>query len=191
MTWFDHDTGSVWSQPIGEAIAGPLVGARLELLPSTLTSWAEWRTDHPDSFALAVPSTRSGFDLDDMSIVVEFANRSAAFSVVEVREAGVVNAEIGDVPIAVTVAPNGDSWEVYSRQLDDDVVVEFERDGDDLVAVNGTGRWQAARGLQTDGVGGDLNPLPGFTSFPNDYITFYPRGSVWHPDAGLLSLVDG
>ena len=39
MTWWDHDTSSVWSQPTGEAILGPLKGERLELVPSTLTEW--------------------------------------------------------------------------------------------------------------------------------------------------------
>jgi hypothetical protein len=33
MTWFDHATGSVWSQPLGLAIAGPRRGQRLDLLP--------------------------------------------------------------------------------------------------------------------------------------------------------------
>ena len=26
MTWWDHDTGSVWSQPLGEAVMGPRTG---------------------------------------------------------------------------------------------------------------------------------------------------------------------
>ena len=43
MTWYDHETGSVWSQPTGEAILGPLTGTKLELLPSTLTTWGDWR----------------------------------------------------------------------------------------------------------------------------------------------------
>lgn len=66
MTWYDHDTGSVWSQPLGEAIMGPLTGERLELLPSTLTTWASWRSDHPDSLALDAPGAASGFDLETM-----------------------------------------------------------------------------------------------------------------------------
>ena len=51
MTWWDHNTGSIWSQPIGEAILGPLKGARLELFPSTLTTWQSWLEAHPESLA--------------------------------------------------------------------------------------------------------------------------------------------
>ncbi len=184
MTWFDHDTGSVWSQPIGEAILGPLTGEKLELLSSTVLTWGEWRDLYPDTVALDAPSQRSGFSLDQMAIVVELGPDSVAFPVVDVREAGVANTTVGDVPIAVTVDPGGDTWTVVSRRLDDRVV-ELERDDDRLVEIGGDGRWDAARGLPVDGTDVGLDLLPGFTSFPRDYITFFPNGFFWQP-AGLL-----
>ena len=52
MTWWDHETGSLWSQPNGEAIDGPRVGDQLELLPSSLTTWSDWLSVHPESLAL-------------------------------------------------------------------------------------------------------------------------------------------
>ena len=60
MTWWDHETGSIWSQPRGEAILGPLTGARLELWPSTLTTWDAWRTAYPETRALDVPGWATG-----------------------------------------------------------------------------------------------------------------------------------
>ena len=58
MTWFDHATDSVWSQPFGEAIAGPLVGRTLELMPSQLTTWSQWLDANPESRVLVsdIPS---------------------------------------------------------------------------------------------------------------------------------------
>jgi hypothetical protein len=53
MTWWDHDTGSIWSQPIGEAIMGERKGATLELLPSTLTTWKKWRNKYPQAQVLS------------------------------------------------------------------------------------------------------------------------------------------
>ena len=52
MTWWDHDTGSIWSQPLGEAIAGPRKGETVELLPMTYTTWDSWRNAHPQTLAL-------------------------------------------------------------------------------------------------------------------------------------------
>ncbi len=186
MTWFDHETGSVWSQPLGEAILGPLTGERLELLSSTVSSWGEWKAAHPDTVALDAPSQRSGFDLDEMAVVVELGPDSVAFPVPDVRDAGVANALVGDVPVAVTVDPGGDTWTVVSRRLDGRTI-ELERDGADLVEIDGDGRWEATRGIQLEGSGGGLDILPGFTSFPADYVTFFPQGFFWQP-SGLVGV---
>ena len=81
MTWWDHDTGSIWSQPPGEAVAGPHKDKRLTLLPSQLTSWGTWRAQHPISLALDAPGHPSSFELDTMDIVVEIGEEATAFSV--------------------------------------------------------------------------------------------------------------
>lgn len=186
MTWFDHETGSIWSQPLGEAIAGPLKGKKLELLPSTLTEWSDWREAHPDSFALDAPSTFSGFDLEDMAVVVEINEDSMAFPVSLVRRVGVANEIItrtGDgteLPVAVVVEPEGDNWAVFSRTLDDRVV-ELALQAGTLVEVGGDGRWDPVTGLGVDGTDQNLDLLPGFTSFPRDYTRFFPGGAVWQP----------
>ena len=186
MTWFDHETGSVWSQPLGEAILGPLSGQRLELLSSTVVTWGDWKNVHPDTVALDARAQRSGFSLDQMAVVVELGPDSVAFPVTDVRETGVANAVVGETPVAVTVDPDGDVWTVFSRRLDGRTV-EVERDGDTLVELDGPGRWDAVRGVQLEGSGGGLDVLPGFTSFPADYVTFFPRGAFWQP-SGLVAV---
>ncbi len=190
MTWFDHETGSVWSQPIGEAILGPLKGTTLELLPSTLTRWDDWQEAHPETLALdAATSLSSGrFSLEMMAVVVELNDRSIAYPVLDVRDAGVVNSEIDGVPFAVTSESDGDNWAVFSRTLDDRVV-EFELDGEALVEVGGDGRWSADTGLGIDGTTEQLDQLPGFTSFPEDYVTFFPDGAFWQT-SGLRTVED-
>ncbi len=60
MTWWDHDTGSVWSQPLGEAIAGRRKGQTVDLLPSQFTTWGAWLAANPDTLALDAPASRAG-----------------------------------------------------------------------------------------------------------------------------------
>lgn len=55
---YDRRTESLWSQIMGEAVSGPLVGTRLEDLPASHTTWRDWRERHPDSLVL---STRTGY----------------------------------------------------------------------------------------------------------------------------------
>jgi hypothetical protein len=183
MTWWDHDTGSVWSQPRGEAILGPLTGARLELLPSTLTTWSRWRTDHPDTLALDAQGVPTYFELDDMLVVVEFGDEATGYPVPALRAEGVVNDVVGGVPVAVLTGAEGDERPaVFSRRLDDGVA-RLRLDGDRLVDAELDAAWDATSGLRLEGPAalGDLDPLAAFTVFPADFPSFFPDGRVWSP----------
>ena len=182
MTWWDHDTGSIWSQPIGEAIAGPRTGETLELLPSEFTTWGAWVEQHPDTLALDAPGGNSGFDLSEFLIVVDFTEEARAYSVPELREAGVVNDVVAGAEIAIVIDPtNPQSWKVFSRRLSDGVV-DLEIDGDVLRdRITGT-TFDPNRGVPLDGpIDEVLAILPALTSFPGDYDTFWPDGMVWQP----------
>jgi hypothetical protein len=62
LVMYDERTRSFWSQAIGEAICGEYAGTRLEILPSTLTSWGDWRAQHPATEIL-LPPPHSEVDL--------------------------------------------------------------------------------------------------------------------------------
>ena len=181
MTWWDHETGSIWSQPIGEAIAGPLKGQQLELLPSTLTTWEAWRTAHPETRALDIDGWRTAFDLADMAIVIDLGTESAAYAVTALRTAGVVNDTVAGVDVAVVIDPEHDArWVVFSRLLDD-TVVELELTDAGLVDKATGSVFDPFLGVGKSGPLGDqtLDRLPAFTSFPEDYFTFFPDGRLW------------
>ncbi len=48
---YDRQTKSLWNQLTGEPVIGKLVGSQIKLtvLPIVLTSWSEWRRQHPDT----------------------------------------------------------------------------------------------------------------------------------------------
>jgi Protein of unknown function (DUF3179) len=181
MTWFDHDTGTVWSQPLGQAIVGPLKGATLDVLPSTLTEWGDWKGLHPDTLALDAPGGSTTVSLERMSIVVAFAQDSAAYPFKDLAD--VVNDVVNDVPIAVVVDPNSvESWTVFSRVLNNGTVVELAlTESGTLVDVLTGTTFHIARGTGISGPLSDqvLDLLPAFTSFTKDYFTFYPEGRIW------------
>jgi len=176
MTWWDHDTGSVWSQSLGEAILGPLAGEKLELLTSAVSSWA----DHPSTLALDAPGSQYGYSLDPMAIVVELGGDSVAYPIEDLKVFPVVNSEVSGVSIAVVLRPGSDSWAVFSRELYGRVV-QLEWVGDGLGIVEAQGRYDPVRGLDLAGTGQALGLLPAFTSFPRDYVTFFPDGAFWTP----------
>lgn len=55
LVMYDEATRSYWSQILATAICGPKEGADLTLVPSTLTSWAEWREEHSETDVLLPP----------------------------------------------------------------------------------------------------------------------------------------
>lgn len=50
---YDRQTESLWSQVLRRAVTGPMTGARLKVLPSTLTTWKKWRKRHPGTEVLS------------------------------------------------------------------------------------------------------------------------------------------
>ncbi len=53
LVMYDRQTHTLWSQFVGEAIVGELVGTALERLPSAIVSWADVRTARPDARVLS------------------------------------------------------------------------------------------------------------------------------------------
>ncbi len=181
MTWWDHDTGSIWSQPIGEAIAGPRTGATIDLLPSTLTTWAAWKAEYPQTQALDIDAWQTGFELEDMSVVIDLGTDSAAYWIPALREVGVVNDIVAGIEIAVTIDPADEQrWAAFSRRLDDEVV-ELAPTTDGLLDTRSGTVFSPFTGVGMSGPLADqsLDKLPAFTSFPDDYWTFFPDGRFW------------
>jgi len=181
MTWWDHGTGSIWSQPFGEAIAGPLKGERLEPLPVSLGDWSTWLQTHPDTLALDAPAGNGRFQLEDMAIALELGQDAAAWFVPALQEAGVVNDVVNGLEVAAVSDPtNPDRWAVFSRVLDDTTVELTVRDGQLIDIVTGT-VFDPIRGVAIDGPleGQNLDLLPGFPVFPRRFLDLWPNGRVW------------
>lgn len=182
MTWWDHDTGSIWSQPLGEAIAGPRKGETVELLPMTYTTWDAWRTAHPETLALDAPGRTSGFDLNGFYLVVDFSSAAVAYPFEDVKREGVINDVVAGVEVAVLVDPADDQRSaVFSRRIDDGATVTLSFVGGVLTDSETGSTWDPVRGFALTGPleGTFLDKLPSLTSFPGDYDTFWPEGTVW------------
>jgi len=183
MTWWDHSTGSIWSQPLGQAVVGPRKGQQIELVSSQFTTWEAWRTAHPNTLALDVPAGPSAFDLAEFLIVVDFDEEARGYAVPDLRQVGVVNDTVAGVDIAVVSDPaDPQRWAVFSRQLDSGLV-ELEVAGEVLRDITTGTTFNPVSGIAIEGpLTGQLLPkLPGFTSFPGDFDTFWPDSEIWTP----------
>ncbi len=53
LVFYDRATETLWDQIIAEGIVGPLTGEKLQLVPITMTRWAQWKEAHPDTLVLS------------------------------------------------------------------------------------------------------------------------------------------
>lgn len=49
---YDRQTETLWSQIMMQAVAGPLAGEKLQMVPTMNTSWGEWKKRYPDTWVL-------------------------------------------------------------------------------------------------------------------------------------------
>ena len=137
----DEQTGTFWQQITGLAIAGPLAGHRLDLVPADELSFTLWKNEQPqgsilqdearfaaeyapenwDAKMARVPTALSyaqpGLKPSDLMLGVHTANGSRAFPYNAILKAGIIDDGIGPEPILLLVGPDGTSVRVFERRI--------------------------------------------------------------------------
>lgn len=163
MTWYDHASGSVWSQPLGAAIAGPRRGQTLRLLPSQLTTWQAWREAHPATLALTVSEPALPFRGRQpgaehiVGIVTD--DGAAAWPYAGITSGAPVSGMAGATPVALW--RDADAGAVRAADL---------RRPDGTVA-------NAADAPALAGVAGGLRELPVIIAYRWAWRQFYPESA--------------
>jgi hypothetical protein len=160
LVMYDRQTFSWWQQFTGEAVVGALTGTFLELLPSQIIAWEDFRDNHPDGEVLSRDTghVRSygvnpygGYDdiltnpflfdgeVDDRLaakervVAVQLKGVDVAYPFLALEEVGVVNDVIAGEPVVVFWTGNTASA-LDSRSFDDSRLVGstavFHRDLD-------------------------------------------------------------
>ncbi len=204
---YDHQTESLWSQFLAEAVQGPLTGARMELVPSQLTTWGAWTAQHPDTLLLDrghslflndryegyYASGRAGIlgerNRDDrlptkeLVVGLRHGNDVIAYAYRDLADVLVLNDAYDGEPIVVTFDPDSKASAVFDRTVDGQML-RFERgDGTTMRDAQTGSLWSAVQGLALDGPleGTQLAQLPSFVSFWFSWSDFYPRTAVHQP----------
>ena len=184
MTWFDHETDSIWSQPIGQAFRGPLQGTKLELLPFQLTTWSNWVESYPETLVMINDVDRMGFSRQGFQpnfvVALIIDNQAKAYYYEDIEAAGVINDTLAGTPILVWAENN--EYTAFIRQQGDQTLTFKIENG--LVVDQETGSiWDISRGLAKEGplAGEGLQPVPNLSSFDWAFRDFYPGGDFYQP----------
>lgn len=191
MTWWDHGTESVWVQPWGAVIHGPLEGTVLTPIPGEVVRWEAWIADHPDTKVLV---DERGDDFgrqvpnDQFVIGVALQDSATAYYFPSARAEGVINHHVGDFPVVVSVDAQDGDIEIYLRTVrssDDDPTprtLTFLASSRNLLEDEETGsKWDLQRGVAISGPmrGTVLQKVPYVSSFDWAWRDFYPDSEFW------------
>ncbi len=187
MTWWDHETDSVWSQPWGRAIEGDYRGVELFLVPSEVTTWANWRDAHPNTLAMINDvdrlslTRRQGFN-PNFVLGLLLSGESKAYYFEDIAAEGLVNDEFAGLPIVVWAGET--SLNAFVRRVGDQILTFEFRDGEILDQETGS-LWDLSRGLAVDGPlrGEALQGVPGSSSYDWAWRDFYPDAEFYSPSS--------
>ncbi len=186
MTWWDHQTGSVWSQVWGQAIAGPLKGTTLDLIPASIVPWGTWKAEHPNTLAMTNDKTglfsREERPRDDWVIGITIGQHSKAYYYPALARDGIVNDFVGPYPVTLYVDPETRNAHAYFRQAGDRVMaLALDKAGQNLVDSETGAAWNIARGLAQNDAAQDetLLMVPYLSSFDWAWSDFHPDSEFY------------
>jgi len=176
----DDQTGTYWQQISGRAIAGPLAGHQLQLVPSDELTLALFRTEQPNGMVMrdvaayvdgyapkdwdvklaqryptVVNFPEHGFGNRDVMLGVTASGESRAFPYKRVLSEKLVQDRVGSEEVILLVGPDGQSVRAFRDAVpgasSNDIPLEFFRTPDGMMIDTQTGsRWNF-KGCAIDG----------------------------------------
>lgn len=184
MTWWDHDSPGIWSQPWGMALGGPLKGTRLKLIPAAILPWGAWLEGHPNTLVLEDEDSlfgplRKEFN-PNFVVGIALGEDAKAYPFKLASEEGAVNDRIGPYPVVVIANPGNKSVYTYIRQAADqelDFRILKEAPPNSIIDAQTGSTWDATRGIAIAGPlrGEVLQRVPYITAYDWAWKDFFPH----------------
>jgi hypothetical protein len=183
---YDKDSGTLWSQFLGEAMEGPLRGKKLELIPSVFTTWKTWSREHPDGTVVVLKPTfkrnATEFYKDPDKFVLGIADwasgragKAKAWGVDRLIQAQVVNDTFAGRPVVILCDPDSLTVRCFAPEADGRQLT-FEAKGGQVRDRETGSTWNAVTGEAVDGPlkGMRLRPLTAVLSKTKHWQLAHP-----------------
>ena len=200
----DRETGTIWTHLDGKAIAGPLEGQRLNMIPIPQTTWGQWKADYAETLVLSpdtpfqdryVRPVRIGvFNPNEavygddrlpsnaLIVGIEVEGVFKGYPLDELESAGgVVNDSISGRPVVVLYDSDAQTGVAYLREIDGQTL-EFYNVGKDGYEVRDrqTDSLWDVHGRTVEGAYGEAR-----LEFVPSFISEWYGWSAYHPETQL------
>lgn len=211
LVMYDHRSNTLWSQMLGEGIKGAFRGERLDIIPSLMTSWADWKEQHPDTLVLsAVEMGRNEEVLDpyagyytgggigvtgwanpnelldpkELVVGIEVGGTARGYPLGLIYEQGIVNDTLNTLPLVLVFDPALETATVYRAEAGDMKLSFTSATVSSLMQDEQTGTlWEIGTGLATEGplAGTRLSRVAAPLVFWFAWSDIHPKSDVFGP----------
>ena len=186
----DSESESSWAHMLGEAMRGPLQGEKLAPIPSVMTSWETWKSEHPET-TVCVMSRTSPFIYmrsemrSHLGHIIGLSQdgRSRTWDITILHDHPVVNDMFGKLPVLVISHQPSYTAIIYNRIVEGKTLT-FEGSPDELNDRDTGSHWNFLTGAAESGPlkGKKLIQLHGIIPDAAAWDLFHPVNStMWHP----------
>ena len=196
----DATTKSWWQQATGKAITGKLKGTQLPEIASTQMRLGDWLALYPNSKVLQ-PDSNYKKEYDDLAgydegtlksklekrdsaswafkswvVGLKIYGESKAYDWNELVSKKLIQDTLGNVPVALVIAPNGKTFYALNRNLNDQTLhLSYDTVKAVLTDAETHSTW-ALSGACLDGPskGYSLKPVQAYQEFWHSWQTFHP-----------------
>jgi hypothetical protein len=185
------ESGSLWSQLTTECKRGSLGGNKLQLIPSTLATWSNWKTMHPET---SVMNMDIAADAKPEGEVVSFEKISQSligfvgygkqkgYRRSHLYEHRVIHDEFEGQKIVLIADPDSHTVQAFEGNLDEKVL-EFRWAENQLTDVGTNSQWDPATGVCTSGqlAGKQLRSVPVIPCLVSKWREINRDTDMWSP----------
>ncbi len=198
----DDQTGSYWQQVSGIAIAGPLKGKALRLIPADEVTFGLYKTEQPvgeilkgveedeknyspidwekqfEKMPVVTPRPGEGFESKDVMLALTAFGQDKAYPLATVLAERLIKDRVANENIILAVGPDNDTVRAFRTPPTD-----FYRTTDPgaLLVDAATGSKWNFQGCATEGTekGHCLEPLPLTRNYWFDWRSYHPDAPVY------------
>jgi hypothetical protein len=209
LVMYDRETNSYWSQLLGEAVDGEMVGAKLTFLPSWFMTWEEWKKLHPDTVAMDKNGRRGSRDTYDsyyasdsagvigrsnsddrlgtkeFVIGVELEDASVAYPFSVLSREPLINDSVAGKDLLVAFDRQGGAGVVFARTVDGRSLTFSQNEDQATITDIETGStWDKMIGKAVSGQlkGTELERVKSVASFWFGWVDFHPDTIIYGID---------
>ena len=208
LVMYDHQTDTLWSRFLHQAVKGPLVNKELEIVPAVQTSWQQWVNLHPDTLVLDKGGSYDsdvydGYFSGGSAGIIGEANKddrlpkkepvmgmtgsgfAKAYPFTAISKQAVINDHFAREEVVVTFDSVSESGAAFMRRLEGRSLTFESAEGGAGVAMMRdleTGSlWQVLTGQAIEGelFGETLERLPSHYSFWFAWNDFHPATELY------------